>query len=82
MPAKSTPYPHPRGMKSFWRETPGELDNFRSTPDLPGEADIIIIGAGYAGAAVATDLLRQDSSDLKPSILVLEIAFDMLLNAF
>ncbi|UPK90513.1 hypothetical protein LCI18_001448 [Fusarium solani-melongenae] len=67
------PYPHPKGMPSFWRSTPGVLDNHRSTENLPTTADIVIIGAGYSGASIVTQLLRHPSYPVKkPSILVLE----------
>lgn len=48
-----------------------ELDSHRSTPDLPEKQDIIIIGAGFAGAALAYYLLK-DTASSKPSITVLE----------
>ncbi|KAM5385718.1 hypothetical protein ACJZ2D_000917 [Fusarium nematophilum] len=68
----STFYPPPNGVKSFWRTDPGHLDNFRSTPELPEEADIVVIGAGYAGAAIVTHIFGGVESRSKPSILVLE----------
>ncbi|CAH0021044.1 unnamed protein product [Clonostachys rhizophaga] len=67
------PRPHPQGMPSFWRSTPGNLDNHRSTANLPTKADIVIIGAGYSGASIVTQLLRHPSYRVKkPSMLVLE----------
>jgi hypothetical protein len=66
-------FPHPLGVDSFWLTERGPLDRHRTTPDLPKESDIVIIGAGYAAAAVVTHLL-QDKIRTKssPSILVLE----------
>ncbi|KAH7137384.1 FAD dependent oxidoreductase [Dactylonectria estremocensis] len=65
-------FPALNGMKSFWRKDPGSLDNFRSSPELPEEPDIVVIGAGYSGAAIVTHILATASSPTKPLILVLE----------
>lgn len=65
------PFPHPDGMASFWRSSPGELDDFRSTKDLPSAADIVIVGAGFSGGSLVTHLLASDNARGK-SILVLE----------
>ncbi|RGP60777.1 hypothetical protein FSPOR_10458 [Fusarium sporotrichioides] len=67
----SRPFPSPNGMSSFWRSSPGALDNYRSTAQLPSESDIIIIGAGYSGASLVTHMLSQPESKDK-SIVVLE----------
>lgn len=37
----------------YWHSEEDEFRNIRSTPDLPLETDILIIGGGYAGAATA-----------------------------
>ncbi|KUL81687.1 hypothetical protein ZTR_10441 [Talaromyces verruculosus] len=67
------PHPHPDGMSSFWRESPGQLDNHRSTESLPALTDILIIGGGFAGASIVTHLLRHPSYQLsRPSTLILE----------
>ncbi|KAF4337998.1 hypothetical protein FBEOM_8097 [Fusarium beomiforme] len=68
----STSLPPPEGMQSFWRTQPGDLDNFRSAPDLPAQVDIAIVGAGYSAAAVLTHLLAITSAEDRPSVLVLE----------
>ncbi|KAH9214283.1 FAD dependent oxidoreductase, partial [Leptodontidium sp. 2 PMI_412] len=40
--------------KSYWIEAAeSELRNYRSTPDLPTETDVVIVGSGYTGAATA-----------------------------
>lgn len=40
--------------KSFWIEAAeSPLRNFRSTSELPEEADVVIIGSGYTGATCA-----------------------------
>ncbi|KAF4442689.1 Gamma-glutamylputrescine oxidoreductase [Fusarium acutatum] len=68
----SASFPRPEGMSSFWRTEPGNLDNHRSTAELPTSVDIVIIGAGYAAAAILTHILATTSSEDRPSILVLE----------
>ncbi|KAI0490854.1 FAD dependent oxidoreductase [Xylaria cf. heliscus] len=65
------PFPVPHATVPFWRTELHELDSHRSTPDLPEKQDIIIIGAGFAGAALAHYLL-DDTSASKPSITILE----------
>ncbi|KAL2266028.1 hypothetical protein VTJ83DRAFT_5380 [Remersonia thermophila] len=57
--------PHPNPTKSYWHEfppfSPDEgLDDHRTTPELPAEADTVIIGSGITGAAVAWNLLYGD----------------------
>ncbi|CAG8947530.1 unnamed protein product [Penicillium salamii] len=67
------PTPVPNGMTSFWRTEPHVLDSHRSTESLPSECDIVIVGAGYAGASVAHHIIGQTSPGLKPpSIVILE----------
>ncbi|EGU75886.1 hypothetical protein FOXB_13589 [Fusarium oxysporum f. sp. conglutinans Fo5176] len=67
----SKPFPPPNGMTSFWRSSPGSLDNHRSTKELPSQCDILIIGAGYSGASLVTHMLSQPESKDK-SIVVLK----------
>ncbi|KAH7145514.1 FAD dependent oxidoreductase [Dactylonectria estremocensis] len=64
-------FPPPNGMGSFWRSQTGDLDSHRSTSELPAQCDIVIIGAGYSGAALVTHILSK-RGDKAPSILVLE----------
>lgn len=64
------PYPVPDSVTPFWRTEPHALDSARTTPDLPDEADIVIIGAGYAGASTAYHLLKDNPSP--PKIVILE----------
>jgi len=41
------PLPGPVSSKSFWHSEPDEfLLGHRSTPDLPGSADVVIVGSG------------------------------------
>ncbi|KAI0438557.1 FAD dependent oxidoreductase [Xylaria telfairii] len=65
------PFPVPNATVPFWRTELHELDSHRSTPDLPEKQDIVIIGAGFAGAALAHYLL-EDRSASTPSITILE----------
>lgn len=65
-----TPFPVPNSTVSFWRAQPDKLDDHRSTESLPSECDIVIVGAGYAGASAAYHLL--DNNPAPPSIVILE----------
>ncbi|KAF9890996.1 hypothetical protein FE257_005253 [Aspergillus nanangensis] len=59
----------------FWRKAPNPLlDELRTTPDLPEESDIVIIGAGYTGIATAYHLWKQLGPHDKPypAITILE----------
>lgn len=62
--------PVPNSTKPFWRTELDELDSHRSTPNLPAESDIVIIGAGFAGAALTYHLYDDNASP--PSITILE----------
>ncbi|EED13690.1 conserved hypothetical protein [Talaromyces stipitatus ATCC 10500] len=66
--------PVPNSTLPFWLTDRSPLDQIRSTPDLPLESDIIIIGAGYAGISLAYHLLTSDpsSSSEAPTITILE----------
>lgn len=68
------PFPVDGGMASFWRSQPDALDSHRSTETLPESSDIVIIGAGYTGAATAYHCLEQsrDTGKEKPFIVILE----------
>nr|RBQ95949.1 hypothetical protein FVER53263_08500 [Fusarium verticillioides] len=68
----SASFPPPGGMSSFWRTEPGNLDNYRSTTELPTSVDIAIVGAGYSAASILTHILATTSKNERPSILVLE----------
>lgn len=45
--------PVPNPTPSYWRSVPHHLDSHRSTPDLPGTSDIVIIGAGLTDVSAA-----------------------------
>ncbi|KAH7025170.1 FAD dependent oxidoreductase [Microdochium trichocladiopsis] len=64
------PSPVPNSTQPFWRTELHELDNHRSTKDLPAEADIVIIGAGFSGAALAHYIHEDNASP--PSVVILE----------
>ncbi|PWY87367.1 FAD dependent oxidoreductase [Aspergillus heteromorphus CBS 117.55] len=69
--APSTCFPVPNPGDCFWQTEPHELHDFRSTEQLPAHAEVVIIGAGYAGASTAHHLLR-DHGDAIKSITILE----------
>ncbi|KAL4805161.1 FAD dependent oxidoreductase [Aspergillus unguis] len=66
------PSPVPNSITPFWRSEPDVIDSYRSTEKLPGTSDIVIIGAGYAGASTAYHLLDQTDPASRPSIVILE----------
>ncbi|KAJ5381993.1 uncharacterized protein N7496_004421 [Penicillium cataractarum] len=68
------PFPQPAAgyTQSFWRTELDPLDNHRSTPDLPIEADILIIGSGYAGASTAYHLFPENQQGTPPKVVLLE----------
>lgn len=72
LPPNTTPgpFPHPTHSLPFWRTDPHQLDNYRSTEDLPAQCDVLIIGAGYAGVTTAYHLL--DANAAPPKIVILE----------
>jgi ribulose 1,5-bisphosphate synthetase/thiazole synthase len=46
--------PIPNPTKSYWIEAAeSPLREFRSTPELPQETDVVIVGSGYTGASTA-----------------------------
>ncbi|PYH45127.1 sterol homeostasis protein ARV1 [Aspergillus saccharolyticus JOP 1030-1] len=70
----TNPIPIENSMSSFWRSEPDPLDNHRSTEFLPETCDIVIIGAGYAGASTAYHCLDRAAAKgtVPPSIVILE----------
>jgi glycine/D-amino acid oxidase-like deaminating enzyme len=57
-------FPKENPTVSFWLSQPDEFSIHRSTEELPKEADIVIIGSGYAGTSVVTNL-QMLNPDLK-----------------
>ena len=66
-------FPVRSSTTSFWRSRDlNALDDYRS-PSRPQDTDIVIIGAGYAGASLAHHLLEKNKSSAKSqSIAILE----------
>lgn len=61
--------PRPNPTVSYWQNPPSHLANHRSTPELPKDILILIIGSGITGASLAFNLLNQP---FQPSVLLLE----------
>ncbi|KAK4613498.1 hypothetical protein CLAFUW4_09335 [Fulvia fulva] len=58
---------------AFWGSNADEFHHHRTTPELPEYSDIVVIGAGYAGAATAWHLAKdRDPSKPRQSVTVLE----------
>ncbi|KAJ5505030.1 hypothetical protein N7463_007904 [Penicillium fimorum] len=70
--AKCFPRPAAGYTQSFWRTQPDSLDKHQSTPDLPEEADILIIGGGYVGASAAYRLLVENPQNPTPRVVLVE----------
>jgi glycine/D-amino acid oxidase-like deaminating enzyme len=64
----------PAVSKPFWLMESGELAGYRSTTELPHEADVVIIGAGLTGASAAYHAfsLSEEIRDGRKSVVVLE----------
>lgn len=58
----------------FWRTELHQLDQLRTTSELPQQSDIVIIGAGYSGISLAYHLLKQLclSDQNHPAITILD----------
>ncbi|KAK2018506.1 FAD dependent oxidoreductase [Colletotrichum eremochloae] len=66
------PVPVPKAIKPYWRQELHPLDSHQSSETLPEEQDIVIIGAGYAGASLAYYLLEDVQESSRPTITILE----------
>ncbi|KAK1569762.1 FAD dependent oxidoreductase [Colletotrichum navitas] len=66
------PVPVPNAIKPYWRQELHPLDSHQSSETLPAEQDVVIIGAGYAGAALAYYLLDDVEESSRPTVTVLE----------
>lgn len=69
-----TPFPRAHSTSSFWRSSTKPIDNHRTINSLPLHADIVIIGAGYSGAAITHHLIEESKRHNRPipSIVILE----------
>lgn len=67
-------FPVPDSTQPYWRTQLHDLDDYRTTEQLPAEADTVVIGAGYAGASIVYHLLEKAKEQGKkvPSIVILE----------
>lgn len=68
----SFPQPAKGSTKPFWRTSLHPLDTHQTTPNLPSETDILIIGGGYAGASAAYHLFPENQAATPPSVVLLE----------
>ncbi|KAK1561554.1 FAD dependent oxidoreductase [Colletotrichum navitas] len=69
-----SPLPVPNSTTSFWRSTPHALDDHRTTPELPSQVDIAVIGSGYAGVSTVYHILDRCKARgvPPPKIVILE----------
>ncbi|KAI8582438.1 hypothetical protein K450DRAFT_227193 [Umbelopsis ramanniana AG] len=57
-------------LPSWWlQNAKNPLSDFQSTPNLPHETDILIIGAGYTGASTAYHLSKMIGKDCQVTVL-------------
>ncbi|KAL4807759.1 FAD dependent oxidoreductase [Aspergillus unguis] len=66
--------PVDNSTEPFWRTELHQHDELRTTPELPQQSDIVIIGAGLSGISLAYHLYKQlaHSDQPQPSITILE----------
>ncbi|KAJ5554842.1 hypothetical protein N7535_007285 [Penicillium sp. DV-2018c] len=69
---KLFPQPATGYTQSFWRTTPDPLDTHQTSPDLPSETDILIIGGGYVGSSAAYRLLVENPQEPAPRVVLVE----------
>jgi glycerol-3-phosphate dehydrogenase len=65
------PFPSKTSTLSFWRTELDDIDELRTSEDLPTECDVVIVGSGFSGASVAYHLLA-DEPDPPFSVTMLE----------
>lgn len=63
-------YPVPNPVESYWLRDRHPLNEVRTTPHLPAECDVVIIGSGMAGVSTAYYLLLNNPRP--PRITILE----------
>lgn len=59
------PAPSPNPSRPYWLDNPPFPDLVHLQDELPGEADIVVIGSGITGAAAARTLLELSDKPLK-----------------
>ena len=69
-PSRILPVPSP--VPSYWLSEPHKYANLRSTPNLPSQCDIAIIGTGMAGVLTAYYILKNGGEEARPKIVLLE----------
>ncbi|KAJ9608200.1 hypothetical protein H2200_007188 [Cladophialophora chaetospira] len=65
------PLPQSKPMPSYWLSYASGLSDHRTTEALPKEADVVIVGSGYTGAATAYYTLEKNDGN-RPSVVILE----------
>ena len=65
----SQPVAIPTDDQPFWFRFEHPLKQYRSRPELPAEADVVIIGAGLTGASAAYHLREAAASGLRVVVL-------------
>jgi choline dehydrogenase-like flavoprotein len=67
----SSGLPSEKSTESFWHSEPSTLlKGYRSTRELPRQADVVIIGSGMTGTSAAHRLLTTTDENI--SIVLLE----------
>ncbi|KAI8959364.1 FAD dependent oxidoreductase [Daldinia sp. FL1419] len=56
--------PRENPTQSYWQLGPDEIADMRSTTSLPEKAEVVIIGSGITGAAMAYNLLESGTRDI------------------
>lgn len=67
--AISVTLPVENPTQSFWQDPPDPIARLRSAAEQPATADVVIVGSGITGAAVAWGLLSEDG---KREVVMLE----------
>lgn len=64
--------PVPNPVPSYWLREPSQHANLRSTPALPKECDIAIIGSGMAGVLTLYHILQSSAAATPPQVVLLD----------